>query len=156
MDGETATASLGDPMKPPTFILCCSLLTLAASCSYLSSGVTVIFRNESTETLTSVKIGYVGGECIETNLPPNSAFNVRIHPKDESSIDVSVNCGPQQFSTNLYEYIEPPYRGRVVVTFNKGHQITHASAILPWPAPPKPADTAGAPTKAPSGAEASP
>ena len=117
-------------MKCLKLLVCGYLLVVAGSCSYTTNGVKIVFRNESSETLTSVQLRYKGGEHTETNLPPHAVVYTTVDPTDESSIEVVVTFEKQTLSKNLYEYIEPGYRGKIVVTFGKDHKIKHKASMM--------------------------
>ena len=104
---------------------------LAVGIMRLRPGVDVILVNESDGSFKGAVLTFTGGTRDLHELRAGSVKRVRIAVTGES--DLVVKCTDATSQTRLHKlnvYIEPGYRGRIVVTFRKSGEVTCDASLL--------------------------
>ena len=110
---------------------CAVLVAMATSCSYLSSGVKIVFRNDSSLTLPTVEIKYSGGSYIATNVASHSIVKTTVYAAGDSGMEVIVLADTRRVSKHLPVYFEGGSRGIVRISFGEGGIINEKASIVP-------------------------
>lgn len=110
--------------KKPIALVAIGMLGIAVLCFLVcefavSWGVMVVVKNSSDATARAVRLSFVGGEEYVADIAPHSQAKTRIMVQGESSLSIRyLDSQNKEQNRDLDLYLEPGYRGTVVVIIN--------------------------------------
>ena len=114
-------------MKPLLTLSLILLLGFGAGCA----GIKVSVENRSSLTVSEISLGFTGGSANIPLLPPILTKTVVIHPTGESSVQMSYLTGGNTVNTNLEVYIEPSYKGNLLITIEPDGTVNSVENFYP-------------------------
>jgi hypothetical protein len=108
--------------------LCCSCLALLF-CGCQRGGVAVNVSNRNAMGVSNLSLVYSGGQVDVPILSSGSTYEALVRPTGESSVQVTYWLGGSMMKTNLDVYIEPGYKGEVLVTIKPDGNVSRLSNV---------------------------
>ncbi len=119
-------------MKIKSLILIIFSITIFANMSCTKkNGVLIQIQNDSQIVINHISLKFTGGEEIIRELQPNEKYKFTINPSGESALFISYNEEDNIFKKKIDTYIEPNYKGFLIIKIhNKGNILWEDNIIL--------------------------